>query len=152
MGSFETCAVEATPSTRRSKRGCMCVAAYVRHEHHGVMDNSNQRQVAANRLLDEGVMTVVKAAEMEGIRISSKTALRWCMRGVHGVRLESVKIGGRRLTSRAALRRFIAATQEQSVPPLPTTAPTPPPAAVLDAAAAERILRASGLGRDQLRR
>jgi hypothetical protein len=94
-----------------------------------------------NRLLDEGVMLVVKAADAEGIRITAKTAIRWCLSGVRGIRLESLKIGGQRSTSRAALRRFIAATQPK---PQGSAANT---TLHLDAQAADRILRAHGLHR-----
>ncbi|MGE3174467.1 MAG: DUF1580 domain-containing protein [Planctomycetota bacterium] len=58
-------------------------------------------------------MSIVRAAASIGITITSKTAIRWALRGANGVLLETVKIGGRRLTSEAALRRFIAATQQQ---------------------------------------
>jgi Protein of unknown function (DUF1580) len=37
------------------------------------------------------------------------TLHRWRLRGVRGVRLETVLIGGRRFTSREALQRFVAA-------------------------------------------
>ena len=72
------------------------------------MDNptlSHPKGLTEN-LLDEGVLAITAAATAEGIEISTKTALRWCLRGVRGTRLESLKIRGRRLTSRAALRRF----------------------------------------------
>ncbi len=95
-----------------------------------------------NRLLDEGVMLIVKAANAEGISISSKTAIRWCLSGVRGVRLESLKIGGQRRTSRAALRRFIAATQQQPQDSNASTAPH------MGAEAANRVLRAFGLGQE----
>lgn len=35
------------------------------------------------------------------------TIWRWCLRGVAGVTLESVKIGGSRFTSKEAVERFI---------------------------------------------
>ena len=38
------------------------------------------------------------------------TLYRWRMKGVRGVRLESVLVGGRRFTSREALERFAART------------------------------------------
>lgn len=98
------------------------------------------RSALTNRLLDEGVILAVAAARAEGISISPKTALRWCIAGLRGIRLESVKIRGRRMTSRAAIRRFIAATQDQ---------PASPAAPVMDRAAADKVLAAFGLGRDQ---
>lgn len=90
----------------------------------------------SDRLLDEGVMLIVAAARAEGISISSKTALRWGIAGLRGHVMETVKIRGRRMTSRAAFRRFIAATQ-------PPPAPSNP--AVLDPVAANKVLEAFGL-------
>ena len=37
------------------------------------------------------------------------TLYRWCERGVRGVKLETMKSGGRTLTSVEAIRRFLAA-------------------------------------------
>jgi len=48
----------------------------------------------------------------EGINISSKAALCWCIAELRGAQLETLKVRGRRMTSRQALGRFIAATQE----------------------------------------
>lgn len=94
-------------------------------------------QGQVDRLLEEGLLSIVDAAEAEGLRISPKTTIRWALHGTGGVRLETVKVGGRRLTSRAAIRRFVAAQQHDEVPHGP----------VIDAKAADRILEAHGLGR-----
>ncbi|TWU44144.1 hypothetical protein Q31b_16800 [Novipirellula aureliae] len=40
------------------------------------------------------------------------TIWRWTLRGVGGVKLETVKIGSRILTSKQAVTRFISATTE----------------------------------------
>lgn len=37
---------------------------------------------------------------------------RWAMRGLRGVKLEFIRIGGRRFTSKEALNRFYAALTE----------------------------------------
>ena len=106
------------------------------------MDNptlSHPKGLTEN-LLDEGVLAITAAATAEGIEISTKTALRWCLRGVRGTRLESLKIRGRRLTSRAALRRFFERTQQQAVESGPPT---------IDRDAANQVLTAYGLGRKE---
>ena len=41
-----------------------------------------------------------------GKRIHVSAVYRWLQRGVHGIRLESIKIGGTTYTSREALQRF----------------------------------------------
>ena len=91
-------------------------------------------------LLDEGVLTVTAAAAAEGIEISSKTALRWCLGGVRGTRLESLSVCGRRLTSRAAVRKFFERTQKQNVESWPPTT---------NRAAATQVLSCYGLGRKE---
>ncbi len=91
----------------------------------------------SDALLDEGVMPITVAAAAEGLTISAKTALRWAITGSRGVRLATIKVGGRRLTSRAAVRRFVAAQQHDA----------PPAAQTLDARAADAVLAAHGLPR-----
>ena len=105
------------------------------------MNKSTQVVAAAptDRLLDEGVILVVQAAREEGITISGKTAIRWCLAGVRGVRLESLKVRGRRVTSRLAMRRFIAATQDR---------PAGPAGQVISRADADKVLAAFGLARN----
>lgn len=96
-------------------------------------------QTTADRLLDEGVLTIVEAARLEGIDISSKTALRWALAGTGGAKLESIRIGGRRMTSRAAIRRFVSAQQQQRA--------APPAHQALDPRAADAVLAAHGMPR-----
>jgi hypothetical protein len=99
-------------------------------------------QALTDRLLAEGVLSVVAAAAAEGISISPKTALRWAINGTGGARLESVRVGGRRLTSRAALRRFIAQQQREEPTPAQQT---------LDPRAADVVLAVHGLPREAQR-
>jgi hypothetical protein len=56
-------------------------------------------------------MTIPQAATFIG-RLTGKkpnvsTIWRWCLKGVRGVILESIRVGGQRFVSRAALARFI---------------------------------------------
>lgn len=48
--------------------------------------------------------------------IAPCTMARWIQRGVRGVVLETVIIGGRRLTSREAISRFFASQNEADSP------------------------------------
>jgi len=52
------------------------------------------------------------------------TVWRWITAGVHGVRLEAVRLGGCRFSSREAVQRFVRALNEE-----PGTVPAPPTAA-----------------------
>ena len=36
------------------------------------------------------------------------TLYRWCQRGLHGVKLETLQVGGTKCTSLAALQRFLS--------------------------------------------
>lgn len=62
----------------------------------------------------------VTAAGREIFRVSPVTAWRWALRGVGGIKLESIKIGGTRYTSREACQRFLE--RLNGVAPQPTTA------------------------------
>lgn len=55
-------------------------------------------------LLNEQRISLRELAEAEKIDLT--TAWRWAKRGVRGVVLETVTIGGRRYTTREAYRRF----------------------------------------------
>jgi len=71
------------------------------------------------------------------------TVWRWIQRGVRGVKLETVLIGGRRYTSNEALERFVSRTTAAAAgEPAPTRTPTQRQRAIL---AAERELAAAGI-------
>jgi hypothetical protein len=60
---------------------------------------------------NEDLITLIQAARQQppgrrGRPVHVSTIVRWADRGIRGVRLETVRIGGRRLTSRQALQRF----------------------------------------------
>ena len=50
--------------------------------------------------------------ELSGRRPHLATVHKWAMHGVRGVKLESLVIGGRRVTTAAAVERFVLATSE----------------------------------------
>ena len=50
------------------------------------------------------------------------TVWRWCLRGVRGVKLESLVVGGVRYTSHEAIERFLARLNGQPQPPPPERA------------------------------
>ena len=86
---------------------------------------------ALHDLLTESLLTVSEAAEslpaINGKKPSAKTVYAWVEVGlVVGsvrVKLESIKVGGRRVTSVEALQRFIEATSGvQSPQPIRTPA------------------------------
>ena len=49
----------------------------------------------------------VTYAELSATRIGKSTLRRWAGLGLRGVRLETIKVGARRCTSREALQRFV---------------------------------------------
>jgi hypothetical protein len=57
----------------------------------------------------EDMVSLTEAAKTLPSRPDQSTLWRWRNRGVRGVRLETVLVGGRRMTSRQALNRFFAA-------------------------------------------
>jgi hypothetical protein len=56
----------------------------------------------------EHPLTIPQACQIIPGRPVSTTVHRWSKRGIRGVRLQTALIGGRRYTSREAIRRFIA--------------------------------------------
>lgn len=60
--------------------------------------------------LDEKLLSVTDACRILPGRPHVSTLWRWISRGVHGHRLETIVVGGRRFTSRESLERFIDAT------------------------------------------
>jgi len=67
-------------------------------------------------LCDENLLSLTEAAKclpaVDGRRHTPAALYRWCRRGINGVRLEYVRVGGTLATSREALRRFFAALAE----------------------------------------
>ncbi len=65
--------------------------------------------------VNERLLPLVEVIEQAtGQRVNLSTALRWCQQGVGGIRLESWKLGGRRLTSAEAVGRFLERTTAAS--------------------------------------
>lgn len=72
----------------------------------------------------EDVFPIKKSpAEIPG-RPHISTVIRWWQRGVRGVHLETILIGGIRYTSRQAIQRFIEATTTAADGEKNTRAPT----------------------------
>jgi len=65
-------------------------------------------------VLNEQTLSLSTAArELPGVTgrgVSVSTIWRWSLRGIHGVRLETILVGGIRMTSREALQRFFERT------------------------------------------
>ena len=67
---------------------------------------------------------------------------RWRLKGIRGVKLETVLICGLRYTSKEAISRFIAAQNADDVPAAPAISPTQ---RRRQAQAAQRALQEAGL-------
>ncbi len=59
-------------------------------------------------LLEEKRLSLTQLAKREGV--AAPTTWRWAQRGVKGVKLETINVGGRRFTSCEAFIRFVEAT------------------------------------------
>lgn len=94
-------------------------------------------------LIEEGLLPVATALRRARIETSIWTSIRWCRRGLRdGTRLESIKIGGRWMTSIPAVHRFLAAQARKS-----TVAEDPRQPASKAKDAASGYLESVGLGR-----
>jgi hypothetical protein len=60
---------------------------------------------APSRLLKETQIGLTQLAHLHEVHPS--TVHRWCSRGAGGVRLETAKVGGRRITSLEAFQRWV---------------------------------------------
>lgn len=64
----------------------------------------------ATDLLTEDLLSMSQAARELPNRPNVSTLWRWANRGLKGNKLQVIRIGGRTLTSRQALTRFLRAT------------------------------------------
>lgn len=74
--------------------------------------------------LSEEILTFAQAAErlprlQQDRPVHVSTLWRWAMQGLRGIKLETIKIGGPRVTSAQALQRFIAALSNAAPPAAP---------------------------------
>lgn len=58
-------------------------------------------------LLEEQTLTFAQARRFLPGSPPNQTLRRWAIQGVDGVKLETVKVGGRRFTSKEAIDRFL---------------------------------------------
>lgn len=63
---------------------------------------------------------------INGRRVSANAIWRWCRKGVSGIHLEHVRIGGRIFTSSDALNRFVNRLAEQDMERLRDVTPPRP--------------------------
>jgi hypothetical protein len=99
-------------------------------------------QVDGPSILDEDTLTLTKAAKEADVHVA--TIHRWASRGVQGVRLATAKLGGKRVTSRQAIRRF---SEELTAASSPEGLPSPTASAAHQRAidAAEREAQELGI-------
>ncbi|MBL9079201.1 MAG: DUF1580 domain-containing protein [Planctomycetes bacterium] len=87
---------------------------------------------------------VTKVAGRFGWKLHDKSAIRLCNHGSHGVRLPTIKVGGRRMTTARAFAWFLV---EREAAAKRTKAAAGPVDLLLDAGAADKVLASRGLGR-----
>jgi hypothetical protein len=79
--------------------------------------------------LNDSLLSMKQAAKLvpsrrSGRPCSSATLWRWAMRGVRGIRLESLCVGGSLMTSAEALEDFFRRLAEARYGPEPSSQPT----------------------------
>jgi hypothetical protein len=93
-----------------------------------------------HKILSETRLTLSQLARAQGV--NTATTWRWALKGVRGVKLESLAIGGRRITSQEAFERFIASTNPQATATPPAQTPHQRRKSIADA---ERVLAKAGI-------
>ena len=90
-----------------------------------------ERSVTMIDLIEDTPLSLSAAARclpaVDGKKPHTSTLWRWCRRGIHGIRLEYAKIGGRIVTSPKALNEFAAALAAADITPFDTPSVSPPP-------------------------
>jgi len=77
-----------------------------------------------SKLVFERLISFIEATRVTPGRPHVSTVVRWGTKGVRGVLLETILVGGRRFTSHEAIERFIAAvTAAANGEPAPTRTP-----------------------------
>jgi hypothetical protein len=93
--------------------------------------------------LDFDLITLTEATKLLPGRPNISTIWRWWRRGVHGHKLQTIVIGGRRFTSRSWLEAFAVATTAAAIGELPPARTPCQRARAVDAA--DRELRDAGI-------
>lgn len=100
-------------------------------------DGQSRKSIAHEQL----ILFAKSGQEFPGRSPAPATLNRWRLRGVRGVKLETLLIGGQRFTSREAIQRFIEAqNQPQAAEPSMTAAERQ-----ARSAAARAVLQARGI-------
>lgn len=63
----------------------------------------------AGNLLAEELVPVTRAGQFCPSRPDPSTVCRWALKGARGIKLESIRVGGKVMTSKEAVQRFLAA-------------------------------------------
>jgi hypothetical protein len=71
-------------------------------------------EMSYTNLENETLISITDAAKRCPSRPHVGTVWRWTLNGLHGIKLQSIKVGGKRFTSLEALHRFIDATTARS--------------------------------------
>lgn len=101
---------------------------------------------------DETIMTLSEAAaslpRIKGRKVHTSTLWRWIRKGINGVRLESLRLGGRFCTTQEALRRFgreLAARELEPKPRITTSKSPTIKARTRSVERAEKVLKKAGI-------
>jgi hypothetical protein len=82
--------------------------------------------IMVTSILSEKLFPLVEATELAtGRRMHLATTLRWCQKPKQGIVLESVMLGGRRLTSVESVRRYMESLTIAKNGSMNTPMPTP---------------------------
>ena len=81
--------------------------------------NVSEQLHIVSDLLQEERISLTKLAQQEDVSIP--TPWRWAMRGIRGIKLETLQIGGRRYCTQESFARFVEATTRAANGEQPST-------------------------------
>ena len=101
--------------------------------------------ISSEELISLNEAAAILPRRRAGRKCAVSTLHRWRLKGIKGVCLETVKIGGVRMTSREALERFIRRVSSDSERPVPEYASETPEARERELARIDAALAKEGI-------
>lgn len=114
----------------------MIASASKFHERRAVIDIKSEKLIPLRDVPQLDILPDRRS----GSRLAVSSLYRWALQGVRGHRLETLKIGGQRCTSLAALERFFQTLSQ------PSPAPAAPPPRVDQRRTIGKLLDAERIG------
>lgn len=106
LPTYHPTAIVELPDTFAPEQDQMVESSVARARPAGRVSRSSQLDLMAETLITLADATRLLPRKTNGRRVHLKTIARWCICGIQGIKLESLKLGRNRYTSKEACQRF----------------------------------------------